>query len=149
LIQKINASIRFCYNKKKSVIEDKYKAQEHSLEPQKAHITGELAIWHKIISCFVWSLGLRPWSVSETKFWVLMMLKKIIYLPTCKCFLVWILPSCKMSPGWFLGGIMHYFAVHVTSAQPHCLLHKLYIFWVDNVWKLNEVAKCKAGLLTS
>ena len=68
VIQKINVLIWFCFLKKKTtnLNEDKRKEGTHSSEPQKAHLVS-LLLWHKIVvlRCFIWPLGLRPWSVNE------------------------------------------------------------------------------------
>jgi len=57
--------------KKKSLMEDKgkYKARrEYARWNPKRHIPPvSLLLWHEIVTvhCFVWPLGLRPWSLSE------------------------------------------------------------------------------------
>jgi len=56
LIWKINTSIWFSSGE-----------GLHLLEPQKAYPIGKFAIvvYMVTVYCFVWSLGLQPWSVSE------------------------------------------------------------------------------------
>ena len=60
-----------------NLIEDerKYKAHRaYTCQNPKRHIpTVSLLLWCKLVTmcCFVWALGLRLWSVSETKFQVL------------------------------------------------------------------------------
>ena len=96
LIWKINALICFCWMKKKtsSLTEDKrskdktHRAYTH--QNPKRHIPPvSLLLWRKMVTmrCFVWALGLRLWSVSETKFRVLM-IKKNLYPAASKRFLV-------------------------------------------------------------
>ena len=75
----INASIWFRWIKKKtsSLIEDKRKDKEHRVytrwNPIRHIPPVSLMLWRKMVTvcCFVWALGLRLWSVSETKFRVL------------------------------------------------------------------------------
>ena len=98
LIQKINASIWFCWMKKKtsSLIEDKRKdkaQRAHTCQNPKRHIPlASLLLWHKMVAvhCFVWPLGLRLWSIRQSvslkfKFWRCF---KILYPANCKCFVL-------------------------------------------------------------
>ena len=69
---KINASVWFRWMKKtSSLIEDKRKDKAHRAytcwNPKKHIPPVSLLLWHKMVTvrCFVWTLGLRLWSVSE------------------------------------------------------------------------------------
>ena len=95
LIWKINASVWFRWMKKKtsSLIEDKRKDEAHMAHTRrnpKRHIPlVSLLLWRKMVTvrCFAWALGLRLWSVSETKFRVLTAFLKFYILPPVSVFL--------------------------------------------------------------
>ena len=73
--------------------EDKGAEATHSSEPQRHMLLVSLLLWHKmvVVRCFVWPPALQLWSGRQESRVVDENFEehfKILYLATCKCFLV-------------------------------------------------------------